>query len=600
MTSEQQTSTANPYISLMKTAWKYAEGEKGKYISIYARFMMSNLVHALEPILWGMFINQVQLQGAEILTSAWMYVGAYLLVRLVDWFFHGIARVREMDLAFNISQNFLEELYFKAVHLPVQWHQDNHSGATINRIRKAYEALKNFFMHGYEYIHAAAKFFISFGAMLYFAPLVGFVAVILGIGIVWVIFQFDKPYIATLKEVNEKEHTLSSTLFDSLSNIITVITLRLEKRMEKVVMDRVDDIRPPFKRNIRINEWKWFVVDMLVGMIYTVILLGYIYQNYTPGQTFLIGGLVTLMAYVKQFTSVFHNIAWMYTDVVRYDTDVKTAINIINAYDALKADDKLLPLPKDWQQIDINNLNFLHHQGNEEVAEDKKMGLKEVGISIRKGQKIAFIGESGSGKSTLLALLRGLYPPISLQLDLDGQAINKLGLISDHVTLFPQEPEIFENSIEYNITLGLKHEQVDLEKVASIAHFAEVVAQLPNGYESKIQEKGVNLSGGQKQRLALARGVFVAKDSDIILLDEPTSSVDPKTEMKIYDQLFAAFSEKAILSSLHRLHLLPKFDYIYVMDQGRIVDEGTFEQLFEGSAVFQEMWAHQEGVVDYR
>ena len=133
--------------------------------------------------------------------------------------------------------------------------------------------------------------------------------------------------------------------------------------------------------------------------------------------------------------------------------------------------------------------------------------------------------------------------------------------------------------------------------MASIAHFSEVVAQLPNGYESKIQEKGVNLSGGQKQRLALARGVFVAKDSDIILLDEPTSSVDPKTEMKIYDQLFAAFSEKAILSSLHRLHLLPKFDYIYVMDQGRIVDEGTFEQLFEGSKVFQEMWAHQEGVV---
>jgi len=412
-----------------------------------------------------------------------------------------------------------------------------------------------------------------------------------------VIFQFDKPYIATLKQVNEKEHTLSSTLFDSLSNIITVITLRLEKRMEKVVMDRVDDIRPPYKRNIRINEWKWFIVDMLVGMIYAIILLGYIYQNYTPGQTFLIGGLVTLMAYVQQFTSVFHNIAWMYTDVVRFDTDVKTAINIIDAYDALKADEKLLPLPKDWQQIDIKGLNFLHHQGNEDVPDDKKMGLKEVAIRIQKGQKIAFIGESGSGKSTLLALLRGLYPPISLGLDLDGKAINKLGLISDHVTLFPQEPEIFENSIEYNITLGLKHEQTDLEKVASIAHFSEVVAQLPNGYESKIQEKGVNLSGGQKQRLALARGVFVAKDSDIILLDEPTSSVDPKTEMKIYDQLFTAFSEKAILSSLHRLHLLPKFDYIYVMDQGQIVDEGTFEQLFQGSAVFQEMWAHQEGVI---
>ena len=223
-----------------------------------------------------------------------------------------------MDLAFNISQNFLKELYFKAVHLPVQWHQDNHSGATINRIRKAYEALKKFFAHGYEYMHASAKFIFSFGAMLYFAPLVGLVALVLGVGIVLVIFLFDKPYIATLKEVNEKEHTLSSTLFDSLSNIITVITLRLESRMEQIVMQRVADILPPYKRNVRINEWKWFVVDMLVGVIYAVILIGYIYQNYVPNETFLIGGLVTLMAYVHQFTSVFHNIAWMYTDCLLY------------------------------------------------------------------------------------------------------------------------------------------------------------------------------------------------------------------------------------------------------------------------------------------
>ncbi len=592
------TTSTNPYISLMKTAWKYAQKERKKYVFIYLRFAASNLVHALEPIIWGLFINQVQLQGAEIIHSAWLYVGAYLLIKLVDWYFHGIARVREMDLAFNISQNFLQELYFKAVHLPVQWHQDNHSGATINRIRKAYEALKKFFAHGYEYMHASAKFIFSFGAMLYFAPLVGLVALLLGLGIVLVIFLFDKPYIATLKEVNEKEHTLSSTLFDSLSNIITVITLRLESRMENIVMQRVDDILPPYKRNVRINEWKWFVVDMLVGVIYAIILIGYIYQNYVPNEIFLIGGLVTLMAYVRQFTTVFHDIAWMYTDIVNYDTDVKTAMNIINAYDALKTDTEIAPLPKNWQQIKINNLNFLHHKDNTAIADHQKAGLFNLDVIIHKGQKIAFIGESGSGKSTLLALLRGLYPPINLQLVVDNQApVTQLGLISDHVTLFPQEPEIFENSIEYNITLGLKYEKAALAQVAKIAHFSEVVQQLPNGYESKIQEKGVNLSGGQKQRLALARGIFAAKDSDLILLDEPTSSVDPKTEVKIYEQLFHEFRDKAILSTLHRLHLLPQFDYIYVMDKGRIVDEGTFDSLFASSEIFQEMWAHQEQMV---
>ncbi|MEM9824176.1 MAG: ABC transporter ATP-binding protein [Bacteroidota bacterium] len=588
---------SNPYVSLMKTAWKYASEDRRKYINVYIRFVFSNLVHALEPILWGLFINQVQLQGIDILQSAWMYVGAYLMVRLIDWFFHGTARIMERELAFNMSKRFLQELYFKAVHLPVKWHQDNHSGATINRIRKAYEALRGFFQHGFEYLHSMSKFILSFAAMIYFAPLFGSLALLMGAGIVWIILLFDKPFIQKLKEVNEKEHVVSSTLFDSLSNIITVITLRLEKRMEEDVIKRVMDVFPPFKSKIRINEWKWFTVDMLVGFIYAFILVGYVYQNYIPGEVFLIGNLVILMGYVEKFTSVFHNVAYLYTQVVQYDTDVKTAYNIIEAYDALNPNQTQASLPKDWQHIQIEQLDFQHHLGEKATEEVQKMpGLKKVNIDIQKGKKIAFIGESGSGKSTLLALLRGLYLPKEVQLKLDHQSYPNLGIISDHVTLFPQEPEIFENTIEYNITLGLDHEAAELEEVCQIAQFADVVEQLPNGYASSIREKGVNLSGGQKQRLALARGIFAAKESDLILLDEPTSSVDPKTELGIYDRLFKAFADKAILSSLHRMHLLPKFDYIYIMEQGEIVDHGKFEDLYQNSPLFKTMWAHQESI----
>ena len=108
-----------------------------------------------------------------------------------------------------------------------------------------------------------------------------------------------------------------------------------------------------------------------------------------------------------------------------------------------------------------------------------------------------------------------------------------------------------------------------------------------------MQEKGVNLSGGQKQRLALARGILAARHSDIILMDEPTSSVDPKTEMTIYQNMFNAFEGKAVISSLHRLHLLTHFDYIYIMKNGAVVDEGNFEDLKRYSLVFKEMWDHQ-------
>jgi ATP-binding cassette, subfamily B, bacterial len=583
----------NPYLSLLSIAWQYAYTERRRYVLVYALFMASNVIMALYPVIWGLFINDIQRQGAQALRSAWIYALAYLAVRLADWVFHGPARLMERELAFHLSRNFLQELYRKTMRLPVKWHQDHHSGATINRIRKAYEALKSFFQNGFEYLHTFFKFVFSFAAMIWFSPVFGLVAALLGILVVWVILKFDKPYIKTLNEVNEREHTVSSTLFDSLSNIITVITLRLEKRMESGLIGKVADILPSFKKNVAINEWKWFVTDMLVGVIYGVILVGYVWQNHQPGEVFMLGGLVMLVGYVERFTSVFHNVAYLYTEVVQHHTDATAAFSILEAYKEHRLHDKTVELHTDWKHIDLQNLHYTHREAGE--ASDTRPGLKGLHLHLEKGKRIALVGESGSGKSTLLALLRGLYPPDpGAAVSVDGVPQAGLGVISEQVTLFPQEPEIFENTIQYNITLGLPFEQAEIERICESVQFSDVIAQLPKGLESSIVEKGVNLSGGQKQRLALARGAFAAKDSQIVLLDEPTSSVDPKTELKIYDALFDTFSDKVVVSALHRLHLLPKFDYIYVLDKGRVVDEGSLEGLLANSAVFRSLWRHQE------
>ena len=598
--STKKFNPSNPYLSMLVTAWQYARGERRRYVLIYSMFMLSNLLSSAYPVIWGLFINDIQQNDWRVLQSAWVYAGVYLAIKLSDWAFHGPARIMERHLAFNIARNYLQDTYHKALHLPVKWHQENHSGSTINRIRKAHEAVLDFFAGGFEYLHTFFKFLFSFLAMIYFAPIFGLVATALGVLVVLIILTFDKPYIRTLNEVNEKEHIVSSTLFDSLSNIITVITLRLEKRMESGLLRKVADILPPFHKNVRINEWKWFYVDVLVAVIYAVILVGYVWQNWVPGEAFLIGGLVTLMGYVERFTSVFHNLAYLYTGVVRQNTDVLTARNILEAYEQHHTPDNENSLPTDWKTLEISNLHFSHRQELVENGRPGKtviQGLKDLHLLIERGKRIALIGESGSGKSTLLALLRGLYEPeLGFSLFVDKKTEKDFGAIAGHVTLFPQEPEIFESTIEYNITLGLPFEQTELDAVCKIACFSEVVAQLPKGFQSSIQEKGVNLSGGQKQRLALARGIFAAKDSDILLLDEPTSSVDPVTESKIYQHLMAEFSDKAIVSALHRLHLLPRFDYIYIMENGQVVDEGTFTHLSKFSERFQEMWVHQEGV----
>ncbi len=595
----KNTDRRNPYLSLLAISWKYAHNQKRRYLLVYSMFMLSNIAIAMYPIVWGMFINAVQRDSSRVLTYAVWYGLAFLGIRFMDWIFHGPARLMERELAFHLSRNFLQELYHKALYLPVRWHQDNHSGATINRIRKAYEALRDFFQNGFEYLHTFFKFVFSFAAMVYFAPVFGLVAVAMGALVVWIILIFDKPFIVTQSEINEKESAVSATLFDSLSNIITVISLRLEKRMEAGLFKKVMELLPPFKKNVAVNEWKWFVTDMLVGLIYAVILVGYVWQNWKPGETFMLGGLVMLVGYVEKFTSVFHNVAYLYTDVVRHHTDVRSAFDVLEAYKEHHLPESEESLPVDWKVLEIRNLNFAHRTEILPVGEagnEKKLpGLHQINLRLQRGKRIALIGESGSGKSTVLALLRGLYQPdVGTQLLVDGAQKDGLDLFAGGVTLFPQEPEIFENTIAYNITLGLPYEEAELMAICQAVHFAEVLEQLPKGLQSNIVEKGVNLSGGQKQRLALARGLFAAKDSQIILLDEPTSSVDPKTESRIYERMFAEMKDKVVVSALHRLHLLTRFDYIYVLAQGRVIDEGTLPELLENSAAFRELWAHQE------
>jgi ABC-type bacteriocin/lantibiotic exporter with double-glycine peptidase domain len=276
---------------------------------------------------------------------------------------------------------------------------------------------------------------------------------------------------------------------------------------------------------------------------------------------------------------------------VQFDTAIKTASNINTSYTDLDRAEEPAELPADWRSVEIKNLNFSHRFVYD--TDYVPQSLHNLHLNIERGKKIALIGESGSGKSTLLALLRGLYAPRTIELNIDEKPLS-LESLNESITLFPQEPEIFENTISYNITLGLPFSNDEVMEACMSAHFAEVVSNLPEGLLSDIREKGVNLSGGQKQRLALARGFLAAKESDIVLLDEPTSSVDPKTEAMIYSNMFKAFPDKAIISSMHRLHLLHQFDYIYILHQGRVQDEGTFEHLMQNSAAFQELWKHQK------
>jgi ABC-type multidrug transport system, ATPase and permease components len=578
----------NPYVSLLRKSWQFSLKDRPKFVLIYTMFVGANLAIAMNPILYGWFVDDLQRNGSEALTTGYLYALGFLGLRLVEWTFHGPARVMERKLAFKIGKNYLEDLYTRVIGMPVQWHNENHSGATISKLRKAHEALRDFFQNGFIYMYSLGKFVFSFLAMLYFSPLFGTVGVILGIITVLVIIRFDKPFIKSLTQVNEKENEVSSSLFDSLSNILTVITLRAEKSVKQGFMAKVMNVYKPFKKNVVVNEWKWFIAQMLVGIIYVVVAVGYIYQNAHPGQTFMIGGLVVLLGYVNQFTSVFNDIAAQYTQIVKYDTDTQNASSIeAIGEEPLKGKERL---PRLWKSLEISNLNFVRSG----VEGSPSSGVYDLTLRINRGERIALIGESGSGKSTLLSLLRGLYEPLpGVRVDVDGLGSSAFGAISDRVTLFSQQPEIFETTVLENLTLGMSYSREEITNACNIAQFSDVLEKLPEHLDTFLHEKGANLSGGQKQRLAIARGILRAGDSDIILMDEPTSSVDPRTEQLLYKSMFDAFQGKAVISSLHRLHLLEQFDYIIILKNGRIIDSGTFEHMNRYSIVLKEMMQHQ-------
>lgn len=249
---------------------------------------------------------------------------------------------------------------------------------------------------------------------------------------------------------------------------------------------------------------------------------------------------------------------------------------------------KKYSLPENWQNIKIKKL-FFTYMGDPEEKE-KKSVLEDISMEMKRKEKIALIGVSGSGKSTLLSLLRGLHEADSVQVHCDGKKmINGLKYLFQYTTLIPQEPEIFNNTIRYNITLGVDVEKDRLQKVIRLAKLETLISRLEKGLETSVLEKGVSLSGGEKQRLALARGLLAAEDSQILLLDEPTSSVDIENELWIYQNIFNAFREKVIISAIHSLHLLKYFDYIYLFKESKIIAEGDFATMFQNDD-FKVLW----------
>jgi ATP-binding cassette subfamily B multidrug efflux pump len=247
--------------------------------------------------------------------------------------------------------------------------------------------------------------------------------------------------------------------------------------------------------------------------------------------------------------------------------------------------------------IEFRNVSF-RYPGTERLV------LKDVSFAIDAGQTAAIVGPTGAGKSTIVALLTRRYDPMSGAVLLDGVPLDEISLeqLRTAIGVVPQDAFVFSETIADNIALGLPHgvaADERIEEVARIARLDETIAEFPMGYQTRLGERGVNLSGGQRQRTTLARAL--ARDPRVLILDDALSAVDTHTETEILEALQRVFAERTSIIVSHRVTAVMHSDVIFVVDGGRIVEQGTHDALLTKRGLYASLLRRQlleEGLDD--
>jgi ABC-type multidrug transport system fused ATPase/permease subunit len=579
-----KSSPANMLIALVRQVWEYVAPYRPRMALVYALSFAANVVLSIQPIFLAQIINTAQKGGPEALHDTLWWSAAYAGLNLGFWLLHGPSRVMERRLAFIVFRNFVTTLYGKVTEMPLRWHQDHHSGGIINRVNKAGRALFTFSQNQFVILQSLVRFGASLLALAWYSWWVALVSVIASVLIGVAIRRFDRTIVPLVKKTSEREHHLNAALYDYIGNILTVLTLRLQSNTAAEIGGRFDAMRPSFWREVVVNEWKWASASFVLVMVQAGITGLYIAVGLLRGEPLAMGSVVAIFQYLMIIAQLFFQGMMVYENLVYQHTDVHGVDGILEDHARLGvtvAADRT----RKWEKIKIEGLSFTHREGEEVLHH-----LRDINLEVKAGSRVAFIGTSGSGKTTLLTLLRGLYEPQHVRLTIDGDTYEDLKPLGAFTTLVPQDSEVFENTILYNLTLGTEVPQDVIDQAMAVTTFDAIAAKLPQGVWTDIRERGVNLSGGQKQRLALTRGLIAARDSSLLLFDEPTSSVDMGTESAIFDKLFAAMKDKTIVASIHRLHLLPRFDHIVFMQNGVILEQGPFLDLLAHHGAFNLLW----------
>ena len=384
---------------------------------------------------------------------------------------------------------------------------------------------------------------------------------------------------------------MSGRLSDLMTNILAIKSFAKEEQEKKVFGEYVDDYTNAYKVAADYHNLRF---DTVISPIYVATnVVGLISAIFFAQQLNLqTGAIVVVFSYYSQVTRMFWEINRVYRNIEASISEAAEFAQMFIDPPMIQDISNALDLRVTDTTVKFNQVDFRYDSEENNEASF----LSDFNLTIPSNQKVGLVGPSGGGKTTITKLLLRFIDLQSGSITIDGQDISKVTQTSlrEAVAYVPQEPLLFHRSLFENIAYG--DETATKEEVihaAKIAHAHEFIEQLPQGYETMVGERGVKLSGGQRQRVAIARALL--KKSPILVLDEATSSLDSESEKYIQDGLWELMKNKTALVIAHRLSTIKHLDRILVLDHGKIVQDGTHEQLIKQDGIYAKLWSHQSG-----
>jgi ATP-binding cassette, subfamily B, bacterial len=515
-----------------------------------------------------------------------LFAFGFIGLAVVEGFFTFTSGRLAARTAEGIALRLRDFLFDHIQRLSFTYHDKTRTGELIQRSTSDVDAMRRFFSEQAIGIGRILLLFsINFIALLTLNWRLALYSVVVVPLVVITSYLFFKKIIVAYEKYQEQEAILSTNIQENLTGV-RVVKAFARQSYESQKFDRQNwEKFLRGKRLLIMHALFWPVTDILCGF--------QMLAGFMIGAIMAINGTITVGTYLA-YVGLIVWLIWPMRNLGRFIVQTSTGlVSYQRVMDVIKEEREPLSEPEFdppealLGEIEFKNVSF-EYEGESRV-------LRNISFICEPGQVVALLGSTGSGKTSLVNLLPRFYDYTGGSITIDGVELRKYprSFLRAQIGIVEQEPFLFSRTIRENITYGIGRQetQSEIEQAAQVAAIHDVILSFPNGYDTLVGEKGVTLSGGQKQRVSIARTLL--KDPRILILDDATSSVDMETESSIRLALERLMKGRTSFIIAHRIQSVMNADLILVLDKGRIVQQGTHEELVQIDGIYKQVFELQ-------